>query len=626
MPAAASRVGAVALRQYIRDDEERAINSTPKNNLMTLPLRPTKKYTPSKDTNALVELSPKRVSMAPPAAERHDAAGSSSMFPERLRSPGATPAFGHSPSAAADASPSSVARTPSPSLMSGEAAAPYQPTPRELRLEFLGRASQPVDLIVHGEELDWVSPGRRALQSPGAVLVEHPPEWVRQRLVSQAAGSSADPSPKDVSTPRPSGGVGSGRVQVLTDDGWRDIPPDETAQILEHIAGGRSKFSISTARGTYAVDLAAADGPTQTNTGTKQRRQMRFREVEEQLVKADDVDEVMSSASRSRAEEVAAQRKYGPQSKRGKASQLQMEVIQNNAHAVERFAELAAYEEHNCGEWAVFYHSYSCAAIIYEVHAAVAKALFGFPSHQSPLPRLLVSDFAETPSAASLVERYNKEFVSNRRDHNPSYRKVAISTMCSLVALGPEASTPIIFMYGYSEKDISYSGVLENFLTSLLVPKKEIKKLSKSIIALSERHGLDVTQFGGKQCASGLPGHLLQIFIKRRLLDDLAYAAKPYGCLDKERHPISQWLNGDNSFNYGQARVVAHPKCFLSQKCVKMHIASADPVFHKNRARFQEELVALLSGIWKNKAAKERVATTIYGGVLPDWWHEGLMQ
>ena len=49
------------------------------------------------------------------------------------------------------------------------------------------------------------------------------------------------------------------------------------------------------------------------------------------------------------------------------------------------------------------------------------------------------------------------------------------------------------------------------------------------IVALSEKHGLDVSQFGGKRCASGRAGHMLQIFVKRNLVDRYLYAALPYG-------------------------------------------------------------------------------------------------
>eukprot|EP00971_Amphidinium_carterae_P270881 5375549-Amphidinium_carterae.1 len=49
--------------------------------------------------------------------------------------------------------------------------------------------------------------------------------------------------------------------------------------------------------------------------------------------------------------------------------------------------------------------------------------------------------------------RHSRSSVRNRchnglKDHDPSYRAVALSAMCSLVALGPEASTPVVFVAG----------------------------------------------------------------------------------------------------------------------------------------------------------------------------------
>merc|ERR1712190_85294 len=128
--------------------------------------------------------------------------------------------------------------------------------------------------------------------------------------------------------------------------------------------------------------------------------------------------------------------------------------------------------------------------------------------------------------------------------------------------------------------------------------RNKIKKLADDIIALSERHGLDVSQYGGRACPSGRPGHLLQIFMRRCLVDQLAYAAKPYGEVDAERQPLSTWLGGSASTNYGQARVVAHPKLFMTADSVRMHVASADESFHTSRQHFQSQLTQLLKNVF----------------------------
>mmetsp|Transcript_75379 Transcript_75379/g.140595 ORF Transcript_75379/g.140595 Transcript_75379/m.140595 type:complete len:679 (+) Transcript_75379:44-2080(+) len=316
------------------------------------------------------------------------------------------------------------------------------------------------------------------------------------------------------------------------------------------------------------------------------------------------------------------QEQYGPQSKRGGAMQYQLKVLEDNAHALGCFTTMQQQEERLCGEWAVFYHSYSHAALLYEVHAAVASVLFGFNSELAPLPRILLHEFKDVPDVTTLLERYNTKYHNNLKDHDPAYRAVALSAMCSLVALGPEASTPVVFVAGYSQKDLSFRGVLENLLLSCFVPKAELKSLAQKVIELAECHGLDVSQFGGKECKSGKAGHLLQIFIRRELLDTLAYAAVPWGAADPDRQPLSRWLNSDESTIWGQARILAHPEYFLEPNAVQMFVASADPTYHASRRRFQEDITRALHSVLGDATVRRNAARGIYGGGLPAWWND----
>jgi hypothetical protein len=84
--------------------------------------------------------------------------------------------------------------------------------------------------------------------------------------------------------------------------------------------------------------------------------------------------------------------------------------------------------------------------------------------------------------------------------------------------------------------------VLKELLTGCSVPKKDVSELAKEIIAIAAEAGLDTAMFGGKHCKSGRPGHLLQIFLKRELVDQFVYAGLPMGPLDKARAPISKAL------------------------------------------------------------------------------------
>lgn len=298
---------------------------------------------------------------------------------------------------------------------------------------------------------------------------------------------------------------------------------------------------------------------------------------------------------------------------------MQLTVLDSHPHARECFNIFAKNEEELCGEWAVFYHSYSHSALIYELHAAVAAVLFNFPSMQSTLPRLLTADFAKTPHAQSLITEFQERFTTSLKDHHPDYRAVAISAMCSLVALGPEVSTPIMFLAGFSQVDLEFADVLRKSLALCHIPERKIPKLAEDLIRLSEMFGLDVAHCGGSPYDKERNGHLLQIFIKRSIVDDLVYAAKPFGEVEGTRQPISKWLGSDSNMSFGQARIVVHPKLFMKKNCVRMFLASADPAFHAQRPAFQEELIKLISEALADPKDRHAARDGIYNGSYPEW-------
>eukprot|EP00931_Biecheleriopsis_adriatica_P019301 TRINITY_DN13194_c0_g1_i1.p1 TRINITY_DN13194_c0_g1~~TRINITY_DN13194_c0_g1_i1.p1 ORF type:complete len:459 (+),score=91.91 TRINITY_DN13194_c0_g1_i1:40-1377(+) len=301
--------------------------------------------------------------------------------------------------------------------------------------------------------------------------------------------------------------------------------------------------------------------------------------------------------------EVQRQVDLGPQSKRGNAAQGPITDLQFlNPHAWSCFETCNANEQSLCGEYAVFYHAYSHAALVYEVQAAVAEIWHGFQSEQASLPRLLVKDFEQISTAKMLMEQFEARFARDFQDHHREYRAVAISVMCSLVALGPEVSPPVLFLTGYSCEDINLPTILKEVLTACCVPEDQRKKLTAELVRLGHKHNLDVSCYSGKPRSENVkPGHLLQIFVRRDLLDEVAYSSKPYGELDEERHPLSKWLNGDAKASWGQARLVAHPTLFTDPECVKMYVVSADPDFHSTRQAFQKELKALIGGAMKGE-------------------------
>mmetsp|Transcript_138183 Transcript_138183/g.240409 ORF Transcript_138183/g.240409 Transcript_138183/m.240409 type:complete len:762 (-) Transcript_138183:85-2370(-) len=322
-------------------------------------------------------------------------------------------------------------------------------------------------------------------------------------------------------------------------------------------------------------------------------------------------------------EDIKKQASLGAQSKRGWKSVSFGPMISKNEHARHCFEKMLENEKRNCGEWAVFYHSYSHAALIYEVQAAIAAVLFRFKSTYAPLPRLMRGCFSEIPDAPSMM----KEFPTwPEQDHSPRFKCVGICATTSLLGADPEAPPTAVFLSGYAASAIPIT-VVEGLLTDCGIDTTLAKKLTRQIMDLAGKYGLDVAAFGGKSSKSGLSGHLLQIFMKRNLVDKYAYASHPMGVPDKRRHPIGDHLKtcglSPPGHIVGQVRIVVHPSAFLQAGKVRMFVYSADEDFHKSRSDFQELVTALLSPVLGSEDARARAAKAIFGGALPSWFHAG---
>jgi hypothetical protein len=289
-------------------------------------------------------------------------------------------------------------------------------------------------------------------------------------------------------------------------------------------------------------------------------------------------------------------------------------------HVKACFEQLLNREKDFCGDCAVFYHSYSDAALLYEVQAALASVLFNFPSSDASLPRILFDRFVETPNAPKLLKSFNQNFRVNKTfDGHSSFMDVGLSVMCSLAAKGPEASPLGDFVEGYRDSwGVSHRRLLMEVLESCRMSRQRMEQLMEDVLAVAQKHGLDASSYGGHSRA-GPTGHLLQIFVPRELVDHLAYAAHPFGAVDKSRQPLSQWLDGGSSLEWGQARLVANPEYFGKPSAVRMFTASANSQFHATRGMFQRDLRALISKALSTDEAKHRAATALYGGVLPEW-------
>lgn len=312
---------------------------------------------------------------------------------------------------------------------------------------------------------------------------------------------------------------------------------------------------------------------------------------------------------------VTAQKKKGAQSLR-KRKRDYGPVVSKDPHGKTCFDEMLEHEREFAGEWAVFYHSYSCAAILYEVQAAVASVLFRFKAEFAGLPRILGHGFKHIPDAKRMLEEFPKW---KDQDHNNAFKAVGLCGTSSLLAPDSEAPAKSVFLMGYSVG--SLKGVLEKLLEGCGVPKGKVTNLAKSIIELSTKHGLDTCGIpGGKKCKSGRSGHMLQIFLRRELIDKYVYPAFPFGVPDTKRDlPFSKYLAEKDAIE-GQVRITFNPDVFLRATLVRLFTFSADPTYHKNRPAFIKELIGLLDPILGDEKLRTKAATGIFGGKPPEWW------
>merc|ERR1719265_40532 len=122
------------------------------------------------------------------------------------------------------------------------------------------------------------------------------------------------------------------------------------------------------------------------------------------------------------ADVITKQMAFGPQSTRGGMTLDLLKMLEGNPHAVKVFETFMQNEKKLCGEFAVFYHSYSFSALLYELYAAVGSVLFRFRSQYATLPRLLVHQFQGNETADQLRENLKTKYTA-RRDGDHEYRK-----------------------------------------------------------------------------------------------------------------------------------------------------------------------------------------------------------
>jgi hypothetical protein len=215
------------------------------------------------------------------------------------------------------------------------------------------------------------------------------------------------------------------------------------------------------------------------------------------------------------------------------------------------FQSMLEREQEHHDDYVVFYHSYSAVALLYEVQAEIARALYSLPDDFAPLPRIHRGPFDQVPELSMLRDSFS---AMSGQDHDPKFRALAISVSNSLFASGSEAPPLTTFRLGYSCMDLSFRGLLTSLLkTCGMHNKTQIENLTTQLAELAERYGLPSAPFMPTQRgATGFMGlhptarrgHMLQIFVHKDYADDICYRSAPYGVAFKDSFSLVDYLRG----------------------------------------------------------------------------------
>jgi hypothetical protein len=291
------------------------------------------------------------------------------------------------------------------------------------------------------------------------------------------------------------------------------------------------------------------------------------------------------------------------------------------------FRRMLEKEATLCGDNYVFYHSYSHIALVYEIQCSVAKVLYQLRPTLAPLPRILKAPF----KATTLEEMRKKCPGLNGRDTHASFRALflsANSTIFNSACSDAEAHPIQSWAQGYS-CTYDFSGIMSNLLEACGLVGKELTDVTDQVMLLGLEYGLPMTCFPNAarlkpQTKTITPvhsrdrqnvdysGHFLQIFVNKKVIDEVAYGCLAWGPTDTKRHPLSRGLQEQKVVD-GQVRIWVEPGLIIDPEKVQIFHYSANRRFATRRPEFQRRLVAALEPIFRNQSTLNRALKGVEG-------------
>eukprot|EP00746_Dinoflagellata_sp_MGD_P069738 gnl/MRDRNA2_/MRDRNA2_28542_c0_seq1.p1 gnl/MRDRNA2_/MRDRNA2_28542_c0~~gnl/MRDRNA2_/MRDRNA2_28542_c0_seq1.p1 ORF type:complete len:964 (+),score=188.05 gnl/MRDRNA2_/MRDRNA2_28542_c0_seq1:243-2894(+) len=297
-------------------------------------------------------------------------------------------------------------------------------------------------------------------------------------------------------------------------------------------------------------------------------------------------------------------------------SQIQMSLQHSGPwghYAAYQFAAMLSREQELHKDFICFYHSYSYAALLYEVQAELARRICRLPDDFAPLPRVSMEPFNVCKSMSALRDWAQKQ---GGNDHESSFRGVGLSLSCSLFASGSEAPPLNCFKVGYSCTDLSF----RKLLTDTLGGSKVAEQMADALVDVGRRHGLPVQGYASQNGdafyeRSELTGYMLQIFVHRSIVEEYAYPSQPFG-VPLPGGIVDYVENG--TVADGQARLYFHPKIMLDPRkarlfhyCARPSQSSLDPGVPSSRGSLVKELRAALAPLVGDDLAIAQTATRL---------------
>lgn len=255
-----------------------------------------------------------------------------------------------------------------------------------------------------------------------------------------------------------------------------------------------------------------------------------------------------------------------PQSKIEEAAKIILQHVGTDntaAFAAACFERMVQREQEMDDDFCVFYHHYNGAALLYEVQAEIARYAFDLPDTFAPLPRVLLGHFTN-----ATLEKLKLSYAAIKgQDHDPWFRSLAISASPTLFAFGSEAPPLRCFRQGYG-CGVSFRELITNLLKDVCwIQGAKAQDVVHELSMIGAQFGLQVGGYSHKACPAlkSLGGHMLQIFISKKVVKNYVYHSRPFGIpIETE---LDLWLANPEAVGQkldGQVRILFDPELFLS--------------------------------------------------------------